>query len=148
MKEVGYDFLLLDHKNSYHRDIRLTIIGNLTKVDENNLFSCIFQKYIEHLNDDKFMTAQCFVRSMKKVFKNKNEYAQQIIEVLLDVDNRCTYPEKQKELLKSDIIEVLDEAYESIIDKNIIVEFIRIQSGSVSPKTKKKAKEFLKKYGL
>lgn len=143
------DFVsLLDHKNSYHRDIGLTVIGNLTKVDENNLFSSIFQKYIEHLNDDKFMTAQCFVRNIKKVLKNKSEYAQQIIEVLLDVDNRCTYPEKQKELLKSDVIEVLDEAYENIIDKNRIAEFIRIQSGSVSPKTKKKSKEFLKKYGL
>ncbi len=139
---------LLNHKNSYHRDIGLTIIGNLTKVDEKNLFSSIFDKYIEHFNDDKFMTAQCFVQSMKKILKNKNEYAEKIIEVFLDIDNRCTYVEKQKELLKSDIIEVLDEAYESAINKNKIVEFVRLQSSSVSPKTKKKVKEFIKKHGL
>lgn len=140
--------LLLDHKNSYHRDIGLTIIGNLTKVDQDNLFSSIYQKYIRHFNDDKFMTAQCFVQNLKKVLKNKTKYTGEIVDLLLEVDNRCSYPEKQIELMKSDIIEVLDEAYESAIDKGKIVEFVRAQSGSVSPKTKKKVKQFLKKYDL
>lgn len=139
---------LLDHKNSYHRDIGLTIIANLTKVDEDNLFSSIFDKYTEHFNDDKFMTAQCFVQNMKKILKNKDEYAGEIIEVLLDIDKRCNYSEKLKELLKSDIIEVLDEAYEGTMDKNEIVVFVRLQSSSISPKTRRKAKEFLKKYDL
>jgi hypothetical protein len=147
--EYWNDFVsLLNHKNSYHRDIGLTIIGNLTKVDKNNLFSNIFQEYIEHFNDDKFMTAQCFVQNMKKILRNKNEYADQIIRVLLDVDQICTYPEKQRELLKSDIIEVLEQAYESEIYEDTIVEFIRSQSSSVSPKTKKKVKQFLRKYDL
>lgn len=139
---------LLNHKNSYHRDIGLTIIGNLTKVDEKNLFSSIFNKYIKHFNDDKFMTAQCFVQNMKKVLKNKNEYAEKIIKIFIDIDKRCSYSKRQKELLKSDIIEVLDVAYESIIDKTEIIEFVRAQSSSMSPKTKKKAKEFLNKYDL
>lgn len=139
---------LLNHKNSYHRDIGLTIIGNLTKVDKKNLFSSIFDKYIEHFNDEKFMTAQCFVQNLKKIIKNKNELAEKIIEILLHIDNRCTYPEKQKELLKSDIIEVLDEAYQSTTDNKKIVEFVRSQTSSISPKTKKKANEFLVKHGL
>ena len=139
---------LLDHKNSYHRDIGLTIIANLTKADEKNLFSNVYNKYIERFNDEKFMTAQCFVRNIKKVVKHKNEYVEKVVSLLLDVDNRCNYPQKQKELIKSDIIEVLDEAYEKTRDKNKIIEFISSQSGSISPKTRKKANEFLKKHVL
>jgi len=139
---------LLSHKNSYHRDIGLTIIANLTKVDEKNLFSIEYNKYIERFNDDKFMTAQCFVQNLKKIVKHKNEYVEKVVILLLDVDNKCNYPEKQKELIKSDIIEVLDEAYEKTMDKSKIIEFISSQSGSVSPKTRKKAKEFLKKHDL
>lgn len=139
---------LLDHKNSYHRDIGLTIIANLTKVDDKKLFSSIFPKYMNHFNDGKFMTAQCFVKNLKKVIRYKHKYEEKIIKLLLDVDKICSYPEKQKELLKSDIIEVLDEVYENTIHKDIIVDFIRSQSNSLSPKTKKKVKEFLKKHGF
>ncbi|WP_432662990.1 hypothetical protein R9X47_20685 [Wukongibacter baidiensis] len=139
---------LLEHKNSYHRDIGLTIIANLTKADENNLFSNVFQKYIQRFNDAKFMTAQCFVKNIKKVLKSKKEYKEQIINLLLDVDNICTYPEKQKELLKSDIIEVLDEIFEITVNSDIIVEFVRNQSCSVSPKTRKRVKTFLRKHNL
>lgn len=70
---------LLDHKNSYHRDIGLTIIANLTKVDEKSLFSNIFQSYIQHFNDEKFMTAQCFVKNMKKVLKNKKNMKNKLL---------------------------------------------------------------------
>lgn len=139
---------LLNHKNSYHRDIGLTIIANLTKVDKGNFFADIFQKYIQHLNDAKFMTSQCFVKNMKKVLKNKKEYKEEIINLLLDIDKICTYPEKQRELLKSDIIEVLDEAYESTDNKKSIEQFVRLQSESISPKTRKRVKEFLKKHNL
>jgi len=138
------DFVnLLNHKNSYHRDIGLTILGNLTKVDKENLFSSIFDKYMEHLNDEKFMTAQCCVQNLKKIIKNKGEYTKKIIELLLNVDTRCNYPEKQKALFKADIIEVLEEAYDSV-NKDIIVEFVKAQLNSISPKTRKKARVFLK----
>lgn len=147
--EYWDDFaLLLNHKNSYHRDIGLTIIANLTKVDENDLFSKIFQDYMKHINDDKFMTARCFVQNTRKILKNKNGIIEHVVGFLLDVDNKCIYPEKQKELLKCDIIEVLDEVYQRIDDKKSIYQFIKIALRSISPKTKNKAKEFMKKYGL
>ncbi|QNO14347.1 hypothetical protein HYG86_05945 [Alkalicella caledoniensis] len=55
----------------------------------------------------------CFVViNLKKIIKYKSEYIENVVQLLLEVDNRCNYLEKQKELLKSDIIEVLGEAYE------------------------------------
>lgn len=139
---------LLKHKNSYHRDIALTIIANLTRVDHDNLFYTIYHDYFEHMNDIKFMTGQCCVRNSRKILRNKPELGNQIISLLLDVDNQCTYTEKQKELMKSDVLEILDEVYKEAIDKEGIDRFIKAGVNSISPKTRHKAKELVEKYGL
>ena len=139
---------LLKHKNSYHRDFALTILANLTQADQGNLFSKIFYDYFEHINDEKFMTGQCCVQNSIKILRNKPELQEQIIALLLDIDNQCAYPEKQKELLKSDILEILDEVYEKVGDKKEVDEFIKEGISSISPKTRRKAKELVGKYGL
>jgi hypothetical protein len=139
---------LLKHKNSYHRDIALTIIANLTQVDRDNLFSKIYPDYFEHINDSKFMTGQCCIRNSIKIIKHKPELQNKIVSLLLDVDNQCTYPEKQKELLKSDILEILDDVYEKVSDIKGVNEFIKDGISSISPKTKHKAQQLAEKYGL
>jgi hypothetical protein len=139
---------LLKHENSYHRDIGLTIIANLTQVDVKDLFSGIFHGYFEHINDEKFMTGQCCVQNSIKVIKNKPAFRDEIIAMLLDVDHRCSYTEKQKGVLKSDVLDVLDEAYEDASDREGVDAFIRAGVNSISPKTRRRAKELVKKYGL
>ena len=139
---------LLQHKNSYHRDIALTIIANLTLVDHKDLFSKIFDDYFEHINDKKFMTGKCCVQNSIKILKAKHALKNQIIDLLLDVDAQCTYTEKQKELLKYDVLEILDEVYEELIDKKYANKFIKAGVTSISPKTRRKAKELVGKYAL
>jgi hypothetical protein len=139
---------LLKHKNSYHRDIALTIIANLTRVDQENLFSKIYLDYFEHINDCKFMTGRCCVQNSIKIFRYKPELRKLIFALLLNVDGQCDYPEKQKELLKSDILELLDGIYAEVSDKQDVDEFIRNCVRSISPKTRNKAKELLGQYGL
>lgn len=140
--------LLLHHKNSYHRDIALTIIANLTKVDCENLFLEIFDDYFDHINDEKFMTALCCIRNSKKIICNKKSVENQIIDMLLVTDNNCDFSIKQKELLKYDILEIFDEIYVNSSRKSEIDNFIKNQLNSASPKTKKKAKDLIKKCTL
>jgi hypothetical protein len=139
---------LLEHKNSYHRDIALTILANLTEVDQNNLFSEIFHDYFEHINDKKFMTGKCCVQNSIKILRSKHELNQKIIALLLEIDKLCAYTVKQKELLKCDVLEILDEVYEEAIDKKGVDKFIKAGVSSISPKTRRKAKELAGKYGL
>jgi hypothetical protein len=139
---------LLKHKNSYHRDFGLTIIANLTKVDQENLFSEIFHDYFEHINDEKFMTGQCCVQNSIKILKHKPELEDQIIALLLDIDNQCTYTDKQKGVLKCDVLEIFEKIYEEIPEKDVIDKFIKVEVSSISPKTRKKAKELVRKYSL
>ncbi len=138
---------LLRHPNSYHRDFGLTILANLTRVDQDNLFPAIFRDYFEHVNDDRFMTAQCCVRNSLKIIRHRPELKDRIIDLLLDVDHRCAYPEKQKELLKSDILVILDEIYDDVRDKPGAGEFIKKATRSISPKTRNMAKSLVQKYG-
>lgn len=140
--------LLLNHQNSYHRDIGLTIIANLTKIDDDNLFNNIFEEYLKHINDEKFMTAQCCVKNIGKIVKYKNDLAESIIDILLDIDSRCDYPEKQLELLKHGVLEVFERKYLESNNKKRINSFIKTTANSISPKTKKKAKQLIKKYEL
>ncbi len=139
---------LLKHPNSYHRDIALTVLANLTQVDVEDRFSSVYQDYFEHLHDVKFMTAKCCLQNSKKILKNKPELRNQILALLLDLDHQCPYPEKQKELMKFDVLEILEEIRAEISDPEGIDSFIRKSTTSISPKTKKKAKELAGKFGL
>ena len=53
---------------------------------------------------------------------------------------------RHKELLKSYVIDALDECFNVIKDEEEVIQFVEKQIISESPKTKKRAKEFLKKY--
>ena len=139
---------LLKHKNSYHRDFALTIIANLTQVDQEDLFSELFDDYLAHINDDKFMTGQCGVQNGAKIIRHKPSVRDQIVALLLDLENQCSYTEKQKGVLKADVLEVLDSAYEDVSDKDGVGAFIRAGATSVSPKTRREARELVRKYGL
>lgn len=79
---------LLHHKNSYHRDFALDIIGNLTKVDQEDRFSEIEDLYFAVVNDEKFMTGNNCVRNLQKVYRHKEYLREKIIALLLDIDNQ------------------------------------------------------------
>ncbi len=143
------DFLLLlNHQNSYHRDFALILLANLTRADKENKFSLIFDEYFSHINDKKFMTSRQCIQNAGKILGNKTELRGNIINILLDIDARCDFPEKQKALLKSDVIDLFDKFYMHTNDKKRINQFVKLELDSISPKTKKKAKYFVKKYNI
>jgi hypothetical protein len=139
---------LLHHNNSYHRDFALEIIGNLTCVDQENRFLELKDEYFSILNDEKFMTGNCCVKNLLKIYRHKPDHREEIIQILLDIDNRCNFSEKQKGVLKADILDIFDELYGDGIERDRINEFIMSQAYCVSPKTRNKAKGLVKKYGL
>jgi len=139
---------LLHHKNSYHRDFALEIIGNLTRVDREDRFVGIEADYFNIIHDEKFMTGNCCVKNLAKIYRHKPKLRGRIIETLLDIDNRCDYTEKQKAILKADVLAIFDEVYDQISEQAGINQFIQAEVHSISPKTRKKAKELVRKYNL
>jgi len=133
---------LLHYKNSYHRDFALTILANLTLVDDEERFSQLFDAYFEHINDEKFMTGQCCIQNSRKILEHKPELQKPILARLLDMDKLCTYTGKQKAVLKCDVLDVLEGIYPRVRSKQVD-DFIRSGVYSISPKTKRKAKALI-----
>ena len=141
-----WDFLagLINSDNSYRKLIALRLIANLTKADTDNKFEKIFDDYYSILDEDKTMTAGHLAGNSGKIAKAKPKLQLKITNKLLNIDN--THRGKQKELIKAYAIEAFDEYYEEAEDKKKIIEFVKKQLESESPKTRKKAKEFLEKW--
>ena len=139
---------LLNHDNSYHRDFGLTLIANLTKVDTENKFSSVSDDYFKCINDPKFMTARHCIQNTAKILTNKSALNADILDILLNIDELCNFSKKQKALLKSDAITVFDKLYNQISDNERMNKFVKVELDSISPKTRKNAKEFILKYEI
>lgn len=137
---------LLEHKNSYHRDIGMTLLANLTRVDEQSRFELFFDRYFAHLHDAKFMTAVNCVQNSQKIVRYKPHLMDRILPLLLNMDTLTDYPKKQKELMKSFILPIFDELFDSLNNDKAVLEFIKACAASSSPKTKKMAAALLNKY--
>jgi hypothetical protein len=141
-----WDFFagLIKSDNSYKKLIALRLIANLTKVDSENKFEKIFDNYYSILDEDKTMTAGHLASNSGKIAKAKPKLQSKITNKLLNIDK--THEGRQKELIKAYAIEAFDEYYEESGDKKKIIGFVKKQLESESPKTRKKAKEFLEKW--
>lgn len=139
------DFVtLLDNNNSYKRDIGMTMIANLIIVDIDKKFDNIFDEYINCINDEKFMIAQCCVKNLKRIIQQREDLIGEVVQILLRIDDITSYPQKQKELLKYDVLDIFDIVYEKVEDRNNIQLFIENCLESISPKTRKMAKKLVK----
>ena len=70
---------------------------------------------------------------------------EKLTQVLLDID-KTHHEIGRKDLIKASIIDSFTEYFNEIKKKKEVIRFVTTQLNSRSPKTKKKAEEFLKKY--
>ena len=137
---------LLKSQNNYHKLIAIELIANLTKVDVENKFDEIFNEYYSTLNSQKTMVAGHLAGVSGKIAKNKPKLQNKITKRLLNIDK--THQGKQVELIKAYIIDAFTEYFEEVKNKEAIIRFIQQQINSKSPKTRKKAQDFLKKFTI
>ncbi len=121
------------------------IIANLTSVDKEKKFERIFDEFYDYLKSEKTITSIYIVKSSGKIAKSKPHLIDKITKILLNIEK--IHPGKQIALVKSAVIESFSDYFEKIEDKKEVITFIKKQTNSVSPKTRKIAKNFLNKYG-
>ena len=143
-----WDYLanLLDSNNHYQRYISINILANLAAVDTKNKFDKIFNKYFSKIDGDRTMVAGQAALNSGKIAKTKPNLQTKITNRLLNIEK--THKGKQIELIKAYTIEAFNEYFEESSDKNKILDFVKTQLESESPKTRKLAKEFLKKKNI
>ena len=143
---LKWDFLadLLNDDNHFHRYIAINLLANLASVDSKNKFEHIFNRYFSNIESNRTMVAGQAALNSGKIAKEIPNLRTKITNILLKIDK--IHQGKQTELMKGYAIKAFNEYFKETEDKNEILEFVKAQSNSNSPKTKKIAKEFLKKW--
>ena len=132
--------------NSYHKMSAALLIARLVKADTENKFEDIFDKYYGLLDDQSMVVAYYAASSSARIVRAKPHLRGRITGELLNIDG-THHPAGRKELIKTGVIEALDECMAGSDDRVKIVEFVRKQQDSESPKTRKAARAFLEKWG-
>jgi hypothetical protein len=138
------DFLTAD--NSYWKMTALSIIANLTRVDRDGNFERIFDTFFGLLDDRSVITAIYAAASSGKIVKAKPHLEVGITNRLLSIDETHHEPGR-KDLIKAAVVETFDEYFEQARDRQRMVDFVKQQLASSSPKGRKAAKAFLKRWG-
>lgn len=142
-----WDYLakLIDNENTHSKYIASYLIASLTPVDTHNKFEKIFDKYYDMLNDRSVIPASHVAANSGEIVRAKPELEPKITEKLLKIDE-TDHKLGHRELVKSYAIDAFGGYFERAENKERILEFVRNQLNSDSPKTRRRAKEFLKKY--
>jgi hypothetical protein len=142
-----WDFFtdLLDSDNTYHKLSSVQLLANLTKADTDGKFEKTFNKFYNLLDDKSFITAAYVAAASGKIAKAKPKLQTRITNRLLNIDKTHHDPER-KDLVKGSAIESFREYFEEARNKKKIIDFVKKQLKSKSPKSKKIAKEFLEHF--
>lgn len=143
---------MLDDGNSYQRSLGLMLIANNIRWDKQDQFGKISQKYLEHCDDEKFVTARQCIQGLMRIVEYTRQYNQEIVAALCGID-LAPKKETQRGLLLLDIAEVLERICACARDRGSsdpdlhgrIQNYLRDQYELGNDKAKKKIRAMLGK---
>ena len=141
-------FVELLHKpevsNKYYG---IHFIACLIRTDTEDKFNEIFNYWFtELLNDESPVVALHAAEKSGMIVKAKPKLKQRATSYLLRTDESSSC--RHLDLQKAYVLSAIDMFYNEITEKEDVDNYIKLQTNSSSGKTKKKAKELLKKYSI
>lgn len=146
-KKWDYFADLIKSDYSFSRMSGLYIITNLAKIDREDKFDRISDGYFGLIGDETLPVAAHAARLFGKMALIKPKFEAEITDKLLGIDS-TDHTDAHKSLIKAYIIEAFDCYFDKATSREKVLEFIKQQLGSESPKAKKLASKFLKKYDI
>ena len=148
-----WDFFvkLLDSKYRILIWQAMAIIANLTKIDNQNKFDDIFNKYYSLINNDYMVTVANIVGHSGKIALAKPHLINKISEQLLKVENIKTTPHltpECKRVIAEQAITSFDMFFDRIDEKEKVIKFVEKQLNSSRKNLKLKAEQFLNKWNI
>ena len=141
----SYFIGLLKSDNGFSKVVAIRVITSLIPLETTGLFDKAFNVFFDLLDDKSVMVASHTAGLSGKIAKAKPSLQSRITKRLLDIDKTHFDPSRQG-LIKSYIIEALDQYFAESKNKTEIIAFVKQQVNCASPKTRKMAKAFLKKW--
>ena len=137
---------LLRSENTYFKLRGANLIAAVVCVDSDNRFERIFDEYHDLLDGRSVTAATYIAGNSGKIAMAKPALESKIRSRLFSIDD-THHPPQRRDLIKGRAVEAFGEYFEEAEDKDQILEFVRSQLEAHSPRTRKKAKEFLEKWG-
>jgi len=128
----------------------LAIVANLTRVDTDNKFDAVFDKYYSFLDDDYMVTVANVVGNSGKIAHAKPYLIPKITDELLKVQDISTTPhltEECKRVIAQHTIKTVDLFFDRIDQKEQVIAFVKACLDSPRKKLRTTAEKFLKKWG-
>jgi len=147
-----FDFFvsLLDSKYRILTWNALAIVANLTRVDTDNKFDAVFDKYYSFLGNDYMVTVANVVGNSGKIALAKPYLIPKITDELLKVQDISTTPhltEECKRVIAQQAIKTFDLFFDRIDQKERVISFVKLHLDSPRKKLRTEAEKFLKKWG-
>ena len=136
---------LLARENTYFKLRGANMIAAIIGADTESRFEQIFDQYYDLLDDKSVITASYIAANSGQIACAKPSLQSRITCRLLSID-ATHHPPERRDLLKGFAVEAFGQYFEESDHKTEILEFVTAQLESKSPKTRKLAKSFLKKW--
>ncbi|MFA5407430.1 MAG: SufBD protein [Bacilli bacterium] len=98
----------LDKDNSYQRSLGLMMIAFNTKWDVENKFDIIVNKFLDHINDEKFITSRQCIQSLSNIIPYKPHLIK-VIKNRLEKIDYSVFKDTQINLIKNDVASILEQ---------------------------------------
>lgn len=136
---------LLASQNTYFKLRGANLIAAVIDVDMEDRFDQVFDQYYDLLDDRSVVTACYIAGNSAQIARAKPRLQHRITDRLLSIDE-TRHPAERKDLIKGQAVEAFAEFFQESEDKTRILEFVTAQLQSRSPKARKLARAFLKKW--
>ena len=148
----NFDFFvnLLDSKYRILTWTALAIIANLTRVDADNKFDAVFDRYYSFLDDEYMVTVANVVGNSGKIALAKPYLIPKITDELLKVQDISTTPhltEECRRVIAQQAIKTFDLFFDRIDHKERVISFVKLHLDSPRKKLRTAAESFLEKWG-
>ena len=148
-KHMNFFINLLESKYRILTWNTIAIVANLTKVDNENKFDSIFDKYYSYIYDEYMITVTNVVGNSGKIALSKPYLTQKITDKLLEIENISLTPhlsEECKRVITEHAIKTFDMFFPQIKKKDRVVLFVKKQCDSSRESLRKEAEKFLERW--
>ncbi len=136
---------MLSSDNSYHKMAAVQLIAALANSDVDDRFEGIADRFFGLLDDQSVIVAIYVASTAGKIVNAKPNLAYEVTDKLLGI-RKTHHTPSRKALVAAGAIEAFGQYVDKLPEREPILEFVREQQQSQSPKTRKLAKEFLKRW--
>lgn len=145
---ADFDFFvkMLDNEKNVLKWTAIIVLGNLSKIDNQNKIDKILPRLIASVGDKSLITAGNSIKSLAKIAKFKPEYQKQILNGILKVE-KATYYNKGKpsfecrNVVIGHALDSIGEFDKKLIERKEVLAFIKRQTKNTRPTVQKRAKK-------